>query len=102
MPRKSKGRTLCPFTLNGPGELPLPTQTRPWRFRSRMASVLYKPPFTEVVEKGRIRCQGSLQGIYGDVRTLQLSGRIYNQGRCAIDPRTDVNVFRRRTLIETM
>ena len=37
---------------------------RPWRFRSRMAGVLCKPPFTEVVEKSRIRCQRSLQDFY--------------------------------------
>jgi hypothetical protein len=40
------------------------TQTRPWRFRSRMAGVLCKLPFTEVVEKNRIRCQRSLQDFY--------------------------------------
>jgi hypothetical protein len=29
-----------------------------------MAGVLCKPPFTEVVEKSRIRCQQSLQDFY--------------------------------------
>jgi hypothetical protein len=43
---------------------PSSTQTRPWRFRSRMAGVLCKLPFTEVVEKSRIRCQRSLRDFY--------------------------------------
>jgi len=30
---------------------PCPTQTRPWRFPSRLAGVLCKRPFTEIVEK---------------------------------------------------
>jgi hypothetical protein len=45
-------------------EVSLSTQTRPRRFRSQMAGVLCKPPFTEVVEKNKIRCQRSLQDFY--------------------------------------
>ena len=36
---------------------------KPGWFRSRMAGVLYKPPFAEFVEKRRIRCQRSLPNI---------------------------------------
>src|SRR5207253_6212900 len=45
-------------------QLPVSTQTRPWRFPSRLAGVLCKPPFAEFVKKSRIRCKRSLQDFY--------------------------------------
>ena len=38
---------------------PCPTQTRPWRFRSRMAGVLCKAPFAEFVKNCRVRWKRS-------------------------------------------
>jgi hypothetical protein len=43
---------------------PQSTQTRRWRFSVRLAVVLRKPPFAELVETNRIRCKWSLQGFY--------------------------------------
>jgi hypothetical protein len=69
-----------------------PTQTRPWRFRSRMAGVLCEPPFAELVANIRVSVTALIAGFLPATRArLQPTGYLpkYDSARTTLSRRSD-------------